>query len=104
MTRREEIERYIGSNIDLYQPLVEDMIFLENQLIELRKYPFLRVNPKDPAMQKATPAAKQYKELLQQYLNAMRTLERISVGKVVEGDVSPFRKYLTMLGEADGND
>lgn len=46
--------------------------FLEGRLKELKDLPFIRVNPKDPSQQKTTPAAKQYKELLQQYINLVK--------------------------------
>lgn len=46
--------------------------FLERQLKTLKDMPFIRVNPKDPSQQKTTPAAKQYKELLQQYINLVK--------------------------------
>lgn len=58
--------------------LVEEVVFLEKNLEELRKLPFIKFNPKDPTKQKATPAAKQYKELLQQYNNTMKLLLKIS--------------------------
>lgn len=46
--------------------------FLETRLKELKKLPFIRINPKDESQQKATPASKQYKELLQQYINLVK--------------------------------
>ena len=49
------------------EKLVDEVVFLEKNLEELRLLPFIKVNPKDQTKQKATPAAKQYKELLQQY-------------------------------------
>lgn len=41
---------------------------------ELKKMPFVRVSPKNPAMQKTTPASKVYKECMQSYMNAIRIL------------------------------
>ena len=74
--------------------LVEEIVFIEEQLKELKKLPFISVNPKNPAMQKATPASKQYKELLQQYNNSLRLLFRLSgdIGETEEE--SPLRKWL----------
>lgn len=46
--------------------------FLQKQLTELKRLPFIRVKPDDPTQQKATPASKQYKELLQQYINLVK--------------------------------
>lgn len=60
------------------EKLVDEVVFLEKNLEELRLLPFIKINPKDPTKQKATPAAKQYKELLQQYNNTMKLLLKIS--------------------------
>lgn len=58
--------------------LIDEALFIEKQLDDLRLLPFIKINPKDPTQQKATPAAKQYKELLQQYNNTMKLLLKIS--------------------------
>ena len=80
----------------VFQKLVQEIVFLEKQLAELKQYPFLSVNPKNPAQQKPTPAAKQYKEMLQQYNNSIkimiRTLERNE--STAE---SPLREYLAAM-------
>ena len=74
--------------------LIDEIIFIEEQLKELRKLPFISVNPKNPAQQKATPASKQYKEMMQQYNNSLRLLFRLSgdMGEVEEE--SPLRKWV----------
>ena len=73
--------------------LVEDIDFLEQRLQELRRLPFLRVDPKNPERQKSTPAARQYKELLQQYNNSMKLFMKIC-GDIAEDEVeSPLRAW-----------
>ena len=74
--------------------LIDEIIFIENQLTELKKLPFISVNPKNPAIQKATPASRQYKDLLQQYTNALKLLLKLAgdLGEVDEE--SPLRKWL----------
>ena len=74
-------------------PMIDDVVFLEEQLQELRNLPFIRVNPKDPSIQKATPAAKQYKEMLQQYNNCIKILTGI-LRKDGAEEESPLRTYL----------
>ena len=74
-------------------PLIDDVVFLEEQLDYLRTLPFIRVSTQDPSLQKATPASKQYKELLQQYNNCIKILTGI-VRKDGSEDVSPLRAYL----------
>ena len=58
--------------------LIDEIVFIEQQLEEVRKLPFIRVNPDNPEQQKATAAAKQYKELMQQYNNSLRLLFKLS--------------------------
>ena len=79
--------------------LVDEMLFLEHRLIDLRAMPFLSVNPKNPAQQRATPAAKQYKELLQQYTNIVKVLCRLT-GAQGEQEESPLRDFMKQLGKA----
>lgn len=90
-----EIVTRSGSDNDIKaMQLIEEIVFLEEQLHELKKLPFLAVHPKNPSMQKATPASKQYKELLQQYNNSLRLLFRLTGD--MNGDVeeeSPLRKW-----------
>lgn len=77
-------------------PLIEDVVFLESKLDELRKLPFIRFNPANPAQQKNTPAAKLYKEFLQQYNNCIKILCSVINRSDIE-DESPLRQYLKTL-------
>lgn len=96
MGRKEELIKFLCKSEDekrLFEPIIEEFLFLETQLTELKKLPFIRVNPSDPAMQKSTPAAKQYKELLQQYTNLIKVLAK--AGNVeVDDEESPLRKWV----------
>ncbi len=56
------------------EPLLTDVVFMEDRLTELRKLPHLRIHPKDRSRQEITPAGKQYKETMQAYLNALKVL------------------------------
>ena len=68
------------------------MVELEDQLEYLRSLPKIRIHPKNPERQKATPAAKLYKELLQQYTNIVRIMMKASGADEAEED-SPLRKW-----------
>lgn len=82
--------------------LIDEIVFLEDQMRELKQYPFIAVNPKNPAQQKPTAASKQYKEFLQQYNNSMRLLLRISGDIGGEGEEeSPLRAWLKSRKERD---
>lgn len=96
MTRKEELLKIfdqVEDTKDIILPMIDDVVFLEEQLEALRKLPFIRVNPQDPSMQKTTPAAKQYKELLQQYNNCVKILTGILRKDAPEED-SPLRTFL----------
>ena len=92
--RRKELIDYVGSE-EIYGNLVDEMVFLEEQLQDLRKLPMIKVNPKNPAMQKATPAQKMYKEFLQQYTNIIKTLAK--QGESDTEEESPLRKFVKEL-------
>ena len=78
MDRREELLELIGEESQaLVVEVVDEVIFLEEKLEELKKLPFIQFNPKNPAQQRSTPAAKQYKEFLQQYTNCIKMLEYV---------------------------
>ena len=98
MARREELVSIVpDESLDLVSKVIDDIVFLEYQLEELKKLPFIDVNPKNPVKQRATPAAKQYKEFLQQYINCVKVIESIIYrDKRLEGDEaeeSPLRKW-----------
>lgn len=98
MGRKEELLQIVcknGSNNDIKaRQLVDEIIFVEEQLVFLKTLPFININPKNPMQQKTTPAAKQYKELLQQYNNSLRLLFRLS-GELGESEEeSPLTQWL----------
>ena len=98
MGRKEDLEKIVykensGNDIKACE-LIEEIIFLEEQMKELKKLPFIKVHPIDPSVQKATPAAKLYKECMQQYNNSLRLLLRIT-GDIGESEeISPLRKWV----------
>lgn len=96
MTRKEELLRafdQIEGAKEIVLPMLDDVVFLEQQLKELRNLPFIKVHPEYPDIQKPTPAAKQYKELLQQYNNCIKILAGI-LRKDAPEDESPLRAFL----------
>ena len=76
--------------------LIDDITFIEAKLMELRCYPFIEVNPKNPSQQRSTPAAKMYKEFLQQYNNCIKVMLS-ALGKSETTEDSPLREYLKRL-------
>ena len=91
MTREEELRGLVGDD-PFMRHLVGEMLELETQMDFLRTLPKIKVHPSDQTRQRATPAAKLYKECLQQYTNIIRILMR-AAGSDVEDDDSPLRKW-----------
>lgn len=105
MGRREELLKIVTKNgtdeeVKATQ-LVDELVFVEEQLKELKKLPFIKVNPKDPSQQKTTPAAKQYKELLQQYNNSLKLLLKMSGDFGETEEESPLRLWIKSRKEKE---
>lgn len=92
MTRKEELLKLLNNDVT-YIPLVNEMVYLEDQLDELRELPKIKVHPSDPTKQKTTPAAKLYKEYLQQYTNIVRILMKATGADETEEE-SPLRRWM----------
>ena len=92
MTRKEELLKLLNNDVT-YVPLINEMVYLEEQLDELRELPKIKVHPEDKTKQKTTPAAKLYKEFLQQYTNIVRILMKVTGVDEAEED-SPLRKWI----------
>ena len=98
MARRDELLAIVPDDaMELVTSVIDDVIFLEERLDELKKLPFIEVNSKNTMKQRSTPAAKQYKEFLQQYINCIKMIEGIIYrDKRLEGDEveeSPLRQW-----------
>lgn len=72
--------------------LIEEVLFLEKKLEEVKGLPFYKYNKNDRRQQKALPAAKLYRELLGQYNVSIKTLERM-IGIRGGGGTSPLREW-----------
>ena len=76
--RREEYDA-IFRDVDedekqLVDRLIAECIYYEEQMDELRKLPFIAVNPKNHAQQRMTPASRLYKQHATSYMNGIRIL------------------------------
>ena len=103
MTREQELTIILkesGVESSKAAQLIDEIVFLETQLRVLKKLPFIRVNDKDPSKQKSTPAARQYKEMLQQYNNTLKLFLKIcgDFGDDQETE-SPLRAWLRKQNE-----
>lgn len=94
MTRKENLIKVCaGANMELIENVIDEVIFLEEQLQELKKLPFIKINPDNSSQQKTTPAAKQYKEFLQQYNNLIKLLFSV-LGQDEKCETSPLRMWV----------
>ena len=99
MERKDEMmeicKKLDEETLKLVTPLIDQIIFLEKQLEYLRTLPFIVVKEGEPRKQKATPAYRQYKDLSQSYINALKVVNS-ALGIESETVESPLRKYMEM--------
>lgn len=71
---KEILQKVDKEKREVVEPLLIEIVFMEDRLRELRKLPMIRIHPKDKTRQETTAAGKQYKETMQAYLNAVKVL------------------------------
>lgn len=89
--RKKELLKLVNNDIVLTKA-IEEMVILEERLDYLKSLPFIKVHPNDSTKQKATPASKLYRELLQQYTTLVRIMMR-ATGTDEHDEESPLRKW-----------
>lgn len=98
MNRRDELIAIVPEeSLELVNSVIDDVVFLEERLTELKKLPFIEVHPENPMKQRSTPASKLYKEFLQQYINCIKMIEYVIYKEKrldgEEAEESPLRKW-----------
>ena len=86
-------EKVDADKAAVVSPLLPQVVFMEQRLDELRKVPHIRIHPKNPARQEITAAGKQYKELMQSYLNAVKVLQ-MTLGRYAVEEKDAFDEWL----------
>lgn len=80
--------------LQIVKPLIDEAVFLEKQMINLKNYPFIKSREIGGVVQtKVTAAGKQYREFLQTYTNIIDKLCRY-YGKEEGEEASPLRSFL----------
>jgi hypothetical protein len=102
--RKKELTELVPEeSLDLVSDVIDEVVFLENKLNSLKRLPFIEVHPQNSMKQRNTPAAKLYKEFLQQYINCIKVIETIIYrDKRLEGEEieeSPLRKWFNAHSE-----
>ena len=67
-------DRVNANERTIIEKLIAETVELEKRMDELKRMPFIVQHPTKPYLQKTTPAARQYKECSQSYMNAIRIL------------------------------
>ncbi len=100
MGRKEELLEIMknNSNLTVILPLIDEVVFLEQEIGELQKLPFIRMYPGRPERQKSTPAAALYVKLAAQYNAAIRTLISASGTDNLADSESPLRRWAKKFG------
>ena len=79
--RRQQLSKIFDgvdeSEKELIGNLLDEVVFLEKQMSDLKKLPFVKVHPNRPELQKSTAAARLYKECSSSYANLIRILLNI---------------------------
>lgn len=86
-------EKVDADKAAVVRPLLPQVVFLEQRLNDLKDLPHLRTHPKNPARQEITAAGKQYKELMQSYLNAVKVLQT-TLGRYAVEEQDAFDQWL----------
>lgn len=82
------------------EPLIDEAVYLEEQMVALKKYPFIKSREyKGEIQTKVTAAGKQYREYLQTYTNIIDKLCRM-LGKVDGDEDSPLRDFFNKMKKA----
>lgn len=102
MSRTEELKN-IFKDVDegkrvIVSRLIDEAVYLEERLAELKQYPHIKFHPKNPNLQKITAAGKQYREYLQTYTNIIRALER-TLANEEQAEDDPIQQYFKMKNE-----
>lgn len=88
-----EIFKGIDANKQkIVSPLIDEAVYLEKQLQELKQYKHIKIHPENPNLQKITAAGKMYREYLQTYTNIIDKLSRI-YGREETEELSPVEIY-----------
>lgn len=102
MDRKEELKDILKDVDDkqkrLVNRLVDEVVYIEDTLSDLKKLPFMRVHPKDSTRQEITPAGKQYRDLTATYMNAIRILCSL-ISKTDTDDYDPVAEFLKKMKE-----
>lgn len=87
------------STLAVVSPLIEELADLEDRIQALKREPMVRYYAKDRSIQRATPSARLYKDLLAKETDIVRILLRQLNRDGAGEEDSPLREYLRRMEE-----
>ena len=100
--RLKELNDFVGKDKVIFlHKLIDDIIYMEERLEELKKLPFIRVNPKNKEQQKKTESSKLYLSVMAQYTQDLKALSYMAGKTGEEEDISPLRLYIQSLNKGE---
>ena len=98
--RLKELNDFVGNDKVIFlRNLIDDIIYMEERLEELKKLPFIKVNPKNKEQQKKTESSKLYLSLMAQYTQDIKALSYLAGKSGEEDEISPLRLYIQNLNK-----
>ncbi len=98
--RLKELNDFVGKDKVIFlHNLIDDTIYMEERLEELKKLPFIRVNPKNKEQQKRTESSKLYLSVMAQYTQDLKALSYMAGKSGEEEEISPLRLYMQRINE-----
>ncbi len=98
--RLKELNDFVGKDKVIFlHNLIDDIIYMEERLEELKKLPFIRVNPKNKEQQKKTESSKLYLSVMAQYTQDLKALSYMAGKSGEEEEISPLRLYMQRINE-----
>lgn len=96
---RKIFQDFDETKFTVVEPLIDEAVYLEEQMLALKEYPFIKSREFNGEIQtKVTAAGKQYREYLQTYTNIIDKLCRM-LGQVEGEEGSPLREFNEMMRE-----
>lgn len=100
--RLKELNDFVGKDKVIFlHNLIDDIVYMEERLEELKKLPFIRVNPKNKEQQKKTESSKLYLSVMAQYTQDLKALSYMAGKTGEEEEISPLRLYIQSLNKGE---
>ena len=100
--RLKELNDFVGKDKVIFlHNLIDDIVYMEERLEELKKLPFISVNPKNKKQQKKTESSKLYLSVMAQYTQDLKALSYMAGKTGEEEEISPLRLYIQSLNKGE---